>query len=108
MQPSSEPPPAAETDSVPVQINLLALNLAIELARLAGSERTAALPGLSVRDLSALLEDDHQMGAGEGLRRAVEELQRVLQQAGELAMRSPETDPAALVGERECAEAYGR
>lgn len=109
MQTASAPlPPVAETDSVPLQINLLALNLAIELARLRGSERAAALPRLAACDLSELLDDDlQQMGAGEGLRLAVEELQRALRQAGELALRAPAPD-SALAEASERAEVGGR
>jgi hypothetical protein len=88
MQTSSAPHAAAETEAVSLQVNLLALNLAIELARGGGAERGAVLPAMAVHDLCELLGDDaQQMGGGEGLRRAVEELERVLRQAGEAARR---------------------
>jgi hypothetical protein len=108
MQPSSAPPPVAESDGVALQINLLALNLALQLARMAGSERSAAWPELTACDLSELLEDDvEQIGAGEGLKRAVEELQQALRQADELALRSPVAARAAGSEEPEYAEVSG-
>ncbi len=86
MQTSSPPLAAAETDAVSLQINLIALNLAIELARAEDAEGACVLPTMAVRHLCELLGDEaHQMGGGEGLRRAVEELERVLRQAGEAA-----------------------
>ena len=72
MQTSSAPQNPAETEAVSLQINLLALNLAIELARVGDAEGRAILPTMAVRHLCELLGDDaHQMGGGEGLRRAV-------------------------------------
>jgi hypothetical protein len=41
-----------------------------------------------MRELYELLDDEpDQLGGGEGLRRAVEELERVLRQAGEVVQR---------------------
>lgn len=81
MQTPSAPQAAAETDAVSPQTNLLALGLAIELARSADSEGGSATV---VRCLHDFLDDEaHQIGGGPGLRRAVEELQRALRQAGE-------------------------
>ena len=95
MQTSSNPQTVAQTDAVSLRINLLALSLAIELARAGDVERAAGLPVLAVQQLCELLWDDpHQMGGGEGLRRAVEELERTLRQAGEAAGRPA----AALAG----------
>jgi hypothetical protein len=89
MQSSSAPPAAAETDAVSLQVNLLALTLAIELACAGDGQRGASLPTMAVRHLSELLGDDvNQMGGGEGLRRAVEELEQALRQAGEAVRRS--------------------
>jgi hypothetical protein len=88
MQTSSAPQTAAETDAVSLQTNLLALTLAIELARSADGERRTRVPAAVVRHLHELLEDEtHQIGGGPGLRRAVEELQRALRQAGEAPRR---------------------
>jgi hypothetical protein len=99
MQTSSAPHAAAETDAVSLKINLLALNLAIELARAGNAERGSILPAMGVRHLCELLGDEaHQMGGGEGLRRAVEELERALRQAGEASRRpagAGEACPAA-------------
>ena len=58
MQTSSNPHAAAETDAVSLRINLLALNLAIELARAGDAERGAGLPVLAVHQLCELLDDD--------------------------------------------------
>ncbi len=86
MQTSSNPHTAAETDGVSLRINLLALNLAIELARAGDGERGSSLPALALHQLCEILGDDpYQLGGGEGLRRAVEELERTLRQAGEAA-----------------------
>jgi hypothetical protein len=89
MQTSSAPQAAAETEAVSLQTNLLALTLAIELARSADGEGGSAAPAApAVRHLHELLEDEtHQIGGGPGLRRAVEELQRALRQAGEARRR---------------------
>jgi len=106
MPTSSAPPALAETDEVPLQTNLLALNLALQLARLAGAERGTALTQLTAGVLGELLEDDlEQFGAGEGLRRAVEELQRALRQAEEVVVSAP---VAARAAEPEYAEVSGR
>jgi hypothetical protein len=89
MQTSSAPHAAVETEAVSLQIYLLALNLAIELARGGDTRDGSSLPAIAARDLCELLVDDaHQMGGGEGIRRAVEELERALRQAGE-AVRRP-------------------
>jgi methyl-accepting chemotaxis protein len=86
--PASSPPHTPE--QVALRINLLALNLAIELARAGAAGRGLAAPAQAMRELCELLDDDSdQLGAGEGLRRAVEELERVLRQAGEMVQRSP-------------------
>jgi hypothetical protein len=106
MQTSSTPHAAAETDAVSLQMNLLALNLAIELARAGESERGSILPTMAVRHLCELLGDEaHQMGGGEGLRRAVEELELALRQAGEASRRPagpgevcPEAEPMRIEG----------
>jgi hypothetical protein len=88
MQTSSTPQAVAETDAVSLQTNLLALTLAIELARSAEAESGTGVPATLVRHLHELLEDEvHQIGGGPGLRRAVEELQRALRQAGEAPRR---------------------
>lgn len=88
MQTSSAPQTAAETEAVSLQTNLLALTLAIELARSADGAGEPGMPAPAVRHLHELLEDEtHQIGAGPGLRRAVEELQRALRQAGEAPRR---------------------
>jgi hypothetical protein len=106
MQTSSAPAAAAETDAASVRLNLFALNLAIELARGAGARGTATLAGLGPCDWGELLDDElQQLGGGQGLRQAVEELQRALQQAGELGLRSTESAPgepvhAEAIGER--------
>jgi hypothetical protein len=51
-----------------------------------------------MRELCELLDDDKdQLGGGEGLRRAVEELERVLQQAGETVQRSPAAQGATCI-----------
>jgi len=106
MPTSTAPPARAETDQVPLQTNLLALNLALQLARLTGAERGTALTQLTAGVLGELLEDDlEQFGAGEGLRRAVEELQRALRQAEEVVLSAPVAAPAA---EPEYAEVSGR
>ncbi len=81
---------AVDTEPVSLRINLLALNLAIELARASAVGRTFKAPAEAMRELCELLDDDaDQLGGGEGLRRAVEELERVLRQAGETAQRGP-------------------
>jgi hypothetical protein len=98
MQTSSAPQAAAETDTVSLQTNLLALTLAIGLARSAEGERGTRVPAAVVRHLHELLEDEiHQIGGGPGLRRAVEELQRVLREAGEAPRRRR---PAGRAGVR--------
>ena len=87
MQTSSAQLASAETEPVSLQINLLALNLALGLARVGDDERDVILP---VEAICALLGDDaEQLGGGDGLWRAVEELERVLRQAGETTRRSP-------------------
>jgi hypothetical protein len=94
MQTSSNPHAAAETDAVSLRINLLALNLAIELAQAGDSERESGLPVLALHQLCEFLDDDpHQMGGGEGLRRAVEELERTLRHAGDAADRAAAAGP---------------
>ena len=95
MQTSSNPQTVAQTDAVSLRINLLALSLAIELARAGEDERGAGLPVLAVQQLCELLGDDpHQMGGGEGLRRAVEELERTLRQAGAGRPAAAQAGPA--------------
>lgn len=97
MQTSSAYTPI-ETGSVPLRINLLALNLAIELARAGAAGSSLSVPVQAMRELCELLDDDKdQLGGGEGLRRAVEELERVLQQAGETVQRSPAAQGATCI-----------
>ena len=101
MQTSSAPQAAAETEAVSLQTNLLALTVAIELARSADGMGGSGVPAAVVRHLHELLEDEsHQIGGGPGLRRAVEELQRALLQAGEAPRRRRATGRAGSEASR--------
>ena len=109
MQTSSAPHAAAETEAVSLQINLLALNLAIELARGGGAERGAGLPatGRAMTCASSSTTMPTRWAAAKGCGGRSRSCERVLRQAGEVARRPTVSDQACPEAEPSATEGIG-